>query len=56
MIRFGHQENYFALKSIHLAQARNKVLREELKNEVEILKTLDHPVRLIVIADDALSS
>lgn len=47
MIRFGNQKaTYFALKSIHLEQARNQTLREELKNEVEILKTLDNPVRI----------
>jgi serine/threonine protein kinase len=44
MIRFGHQDTFFALKSIHLSMARDQTLREELKNEVEILKTLDHPV------------
>lgn len=45
MIRFGHhQDSYYALKAIHLSQARNRTLRDELKNEVEILKTLQHPV------------
>jgi serine/threonine protein kinase len=43
MIRFGHRDTFYALKSIHLNQARNTILREELKNEVEILKTVDHP-------------
>lgn len=44
MISFTHRDAFYALKSIHLAQARNKTFRDELKNEVEILKTLDHPV------------
>jgi calcium-dependent protein kinase len=44
LIRFGPTDKYFALKSIHLSKARNSALREELKNEVTILKTLDHPV------------
>lgn len=44
MIRFGRQDSFFALKSIHLSMTRNPTLTEELKNEVEILKTLDHPV------------
>jgi hypothetical protein len=49
MIRFGnHQAAYYALKSIHLSQARNPTLRDELRNEVEILKSLDHPVRFAV--------
>ena len=47
MIRFGHQDTFFALKSIHLSMARDPTLREELKNEVEILKTLDHPVSVV---------
>ena len=46
MIRFGRQDSFFALKSIHLSMTRNPTLTEELKNEVEILKTLDHPVSL----------
>jgi serine/threonine protein kinase len=45
-IRFGPTDKYFALKSIHLSKARNSALREELKNEVTILKTLDHPVSI----------
>jgi serine/threonine protein kinase len=50
MIRFGNQQaTYYALKSIHLAQARNHTLRQELKNEVEILKSLDHPVSVLLI-------
>lgn len=47
MIRFERQDTFFALKSIHLLMARNPTLVEELKNEVEILKTLDHPVSCI---------
>ena len=47
MIRFERQDAFFALKSIHYSMAKNQTLIEELKNEVEILKTLDHPVRHI---------
>ena len=34
---------HYALKSIHLNRCRNLAFVEELKNEVEILKRLDHP-------------
>ena len=34
---------YYALKSLHLDQCSNEQLQKELQNEVEILKTLDHP-------------
>jgi len=43
MIRFAHHDTFYALKSIHLNQARDEILRKELRNEVEILKNLDHP-------------
>ena len=34
---------HYALKSIHLNRCHNLAFVEELKNEVEILKRLDHP-------------
>lgn len=34
---------YYALKSLHLNQCANAQLQKELRNEVAILKTLDHP-------------
>jgi serine/threonine protein kinase len=44
MITYGsHKDSYFALKSILLERAANETFVEELKNEVAILKTLDHP-------------
>lgn len=44
IITYGNKkENYFALKSILLERAANATYVEELKNEVAILKTLDHP-------------
>lgn len=44
IITYGNKkENYFALKSILLERAANQTFIDELKNEVEILKTLDHP-------------
>lgn len=44
IITYGNKkESYFALKSILLERAANEAFVEELKNEVAILKTLDHP-------------
>jgi serine/threonine protein kinase len=44
LITYGnHKDSYFALKSILLERAADKTFIEELKNEVAILKTLDHP-------------
>ena len=43
IITYNHKENYFALKSILLERAASETYVEELKNEVAILKTLDHP-------------
>lgn len=37
------KEQYYALKSIHLERCQSKDFIEELKNEVDILKRLDHP-------------
>lgn len=33
----------YAMKSIHISRCTDEVFIEELKNEIEILKTLDHP-------------
>ena len=43
-----YQEKY-AMKSIHLSRITDEIFVKELKNEIAILKTLDHPhiVRLI---------
>lgn len=44
IITYGESEEiYYALKSIHMEHVRNEVYRQELKNEIELLKTLDHP-------------
>ena len=37
------KENFYALKSIHLDRCSTKEYVDELKNEVAILKSLDHP-------------
>ena len=37
------RERYYALKSLHLDRCSNTTLQKELKNEVAILKELDHP-------------
>ena len=37
------RERYYALKSLHLDRCSNATLQKELKNEVAILKELDHP-------------
>jgi serine/threonine protein kinase len=34
---------FYAMKSIHLSRVTDPIFIEELKNEIEILKTLDHP-------------
>lgn len=36
-------EMHYAMKSIHLNRLKDEVYRLELRNEVEILKSLDHP-------------
>lgn len=36
-------EGVYAMKSIHLSRCTDVAFIEELKNEIEILKTLDHP-------------
>jgi len=33
----------FAMKSIHLSRITDETFVEELRNEIEILKSLDHP-------------
>jgi len=44
LITYGtKKETYYALKSIILDRCSSKEFRDELKNEVEILKSLDHP-------------
>jgi len=44
LITYGTQkEVYYALKSIILDRCSSKEFCDELKNEVEILKSLDHP-------------
>lgn len=49
LIIYNQENIYYALKSIHMGKIEREAYRQELKNEVEILKTLDHPniVRLI---------
>ena len=39
----GRYQVSYALKSIHLTHVTDPSFVEELKNEIEILKTLDHP-------------
>ena len=39
----NHKDVYYALKSIHLDRCTNAEFQMELKNEVEILRKLDHP-------------
>jgi serine/threonine protein kinase len=43
MVTFGHQDTFLALKSISLEKTISKALLDEMKNEVEILKKMDHP-------------
>lgn len=44
LIKFGHRkEPFYALKSIHLDRCSNMEFQRELQNEVDILRTLDHP-------------
>lgn len=43
MVTFGHQDTFFALKSIALDKTTSKALIDEMKNEVEMLKKMDHP-------------
>lgn len=39
----GINPTYYAMKSLDLRKAKDPMYVEELKNEVEILKTVDHP-------------
>lgn len=50
----GKYEAYYALKSIHLDRVRDPLFVNELKNEIEIMKRLDHPhiSRLIETYED----
>jgi serine/threonine protein kinase len=43
IITYGHKAVIYALKSIHLDRVSSKDFMTELKNEVAILKELDHP-------------
>ena len=44
LIKYGtKKEVYYALKSIILERCSSQEFRDELKNEVEILKSMDHP-------------
>ncbi|CAB9509998.1 MAP kinase-activated protein kinase 2 (Fragment) [Seminavis robusta] len=43
LITYGHKDAVYALKSIHLDRVSNSDFMKELKNEVAILKELDHP-------------
>lgn len=43
MVTFGHHDTFLALKSISLEKTMSKALLDEMKNEVEILKKMDHP-------------
>jgi len=43
IIHYGHKDVIYALKSIHLNRVSNSDFMKELKNEVAILKELDHP-------------
>lgn len=44
LITYGtKKDTYYALKSIILDRCSSQEFRDELKNEVEILKSLDHP-------------
>lgn len=43
LITYGHKDAVYALKSIHLDRVSNSDFLKELKNEVSILKQLDHP-------------
>jgi serine/threonine protein kinase len=36
-------EQYYAMKSIHLSRVTDPSFIEELKNEIQILRSLDHP-------------
>lgn len=40
---FGNYQGKYALKSIHLNRIDDEVIIEEMRNEISIMKTLDHP-------------
>ena len=55
IITYGSKrESYYALKSILLERAANEAFVQELKNEVAILKTLDHVCIRVCMYVDAL--
>lgn len=39
----GNYEIYYALKTINLSKINNKKFIDELKNEIDIMRSLDHP-------------
>jgi serine/threonine protein kinase len=39
----SNKDIFYAMKSIHLSRITDKTFVEELRNEIQILKTLDHP-------------
>lgn len=49
-----HHEHLYALKTIHLDRALSSTYVNELQNEIEILRTLDHPniVKLLEVYHD----
>lgn len=42
-ISYTKKDMYFALKTIHFDRVTDKQLVEELQNEIDILKSMDHP-------------
>ena len=50
----GYYEAYYALKSIHLERVRDPMFVDELRNEIAIMRRLDHPhiTRLIETYED----
>ena len=42
-ISYARKELYFALKTIHLDRVTDQQLVEELQNEIDILRSMDHP-------------
>mmetsp|Transcript_28057 Transcript_28057/g.61129 ORF Transcript_28057/g.61129 Transcript_28057/m.61129 type:complete len:734 (+) Transcript_28057:58-2259(+) len=43
MISYAHKDIYYALKTIHIDRVTDPTFVQELLNEIDILKTLDHP-------------
>ncbi|KAL7553184.1 hypothetical protein ACHAWF_016443 [Thalassiosira exigua] len=42
-LSYAKKDMYFALKTIHFDRVTNQQLVEELQNEIDILKSMDHP-------------